>query len=73
MKKRLESSRDLGSEDLSELSEGEKEKGGIDSPGNGGGGGGGGGVMTRINSDLASVWSGEDGAETKRVYIVLIR
>lgn len=63
LKKRLES-RDVGSDDLSELSEGEKEKGGTDSPRNGD-------VFPRINSDL-NIWSGEDGAETKRLYIVLI-
>ncbi|ONK77376.1 uncharacterized protein A4U43_C02F5880 [Asparagus officinalis] len=62
-KKRLES-RDLGYEDLSELSEGEREKAVVDSPRNGG-------VIPRISSEL-EVWSGEDGAEAKRLYIVLI-
>lgn len=51
------------SEDLSELSEGEKEKGFTDSPKDSG--------ISRINSDM-TIWSDSDGAQPKRLYIVLI-
>ncbi|KAJ6849452.1 putative sucrose-phosphate synthase 4 isoform X1 [Iris pallida] len=51
--------RDAGSDELSELSEGEKEKGATDSP-------------RRTNSEM-KVWSEEDeNLETRRLYIVLI-